>query len=43
MADTSVIECDENITVMDIISAKIKNTIATNVTSTTSINCYHKK
>ena len=37
MADTSVIECDENIT------AKIKNTIATNVTSTTSINCYHKK
>ena len=43
IADTSVIECDENITVMDIVSTKMTNNIATNVTSTASINCLSKK
>ena len=38
-----MIECDEIITVMDIVSTKMTNTIATNVTSTTSINCHSKK
>ena len=37
IANTSVIECDEIITVMDIVSTKMRSTIATNVTSTTSI------
>ena len=39
--DTSVIECDEIITVM--VSTKMTNTITTNVTSTASINCHSKK
>ena len=43
VADTSVIECDEVITVMDIASTKKTNTVATNVTSTASINCHSKK
>ena len=43
IADTSVIECDEIITVMDIVSTKKINTIAANVTSTASINCHSKK
>ena len=43
IADTSVIECDELITVMDIISTKKTNTIGTNVMSTASINCHSKK
>ena len=43
IADISVIECDETITVMDIVSTKITNTIATNVTSTDSINFHCKK
>ena len=43
VADTSVIECDEVTTVMDIASTKKTNTIATNVTSTASINCHSKK
>ena len=44
--DTSVTECDEIITVMDIVSTKNKNTIptkiATNVTITASIYCHSK-
>ena len=39
IADTSVIECDEVISVMDIVSTKKANTIATNL----SINCYNEK
>ena len=39
IADTSVITCDEIISVTDIISTKITNTIATNVTR----NCHSKK
>ena len=31
IADTSVVECDEIISVMDILSTKMRNTIATNV------------
>ena len=38
-ADTSVIACDEIISAMDIVSTKMTNTIATNV----SINCHTKK
>ena len=38
IADTSVTECDVIVTVMDIVSTK--KTIATNVTSTASINCH---
>ena len=34
IADTSVIACDEIISVTDILSTKMKNTIATNVTKT---------
>ena len=34
IADTSVIECDDVILVIDIASTKMTNTIATNVTST---------
>ena len=41
IADTSVVKCDEVITVMDIVSTK-KTTIATNVTKTASINCHSK-
>ena len=39
----SVAECDEIILVMDIVSTKKTNAIATNVTSTASINCHSKK
>ena len=39
IADTSVIACDEIISVMDIVSTKKRNAIATNVTKT----CYSKK
>ena len=43
-ADTSVIKFDEIITVGDILSPKMTySTIATNVTSTVSINCHSKK
>ena len=41
--DTSVTECDEMIIVMDNVTTKTTNTIATNVTSTTVINCHSKK
>ena len=41
--DTSVTECDEIIIVLDIVSTKKKNTIATNNTSTPLINCHSKK
>ena len=40
--DTSAIKSDEIITVADILSTKMTNTIATNGTSTASIN-YHSK
>ena len=43
VADTSVTECDEISTFMDIISTKMTNNIPTNVTSTASINCNNKK
>ena len=36
-------KCDEIVTVMDIVSTEKTNTIATNVTSTASINCHSKK
>ena len=39
IADTSVIACDELISAIDIVSRKMTNTIATNV----SINCHTKK
>ena len=39
IADTSVITCDEIVSVMDIVSTKIANTVATNI----SINSDHKK
>ena len=38
-----MIECDEIITVMDIVSKKTTNIIATNITSTALINCHNKK
>ena len=38
-----MIESDEIITAMDILSTKMTNTIATNVTSTASINYHWKK
>ena len=41
-ADTTVTECDEIIIVMDNLSTKRTNTIATNVTSTASINWQSK-
>ena len=43
IAGSSMIECDEIITVMDIISIKKTYTIEANVTSTASINCHNKK
>ena len=43
VADTSVKKCDEIVTVMEIVSTEKTNTIATNVTSTASINCHTKK
>ena len=36
-------ECDEIVIVIDNLSTKKTNTIATNIMSTTSINCYSKK
>ena len=38
-----MIECDEIIIAMDIVSTKKTNTIETNVTSTSSINFHSKK
>ena len=38
-----MIECNEIMTVMDIVSTKMTNTIATNVTGTASINFHRKK
>ena len=43
IANTSVIKYDEIITVVDIVSIKKTNTIATNVASTDSINCHSIK
>ena len=43
IAGTSVIECDEIISFIDVVSTKMTNTIARNVTSTSSINCHSKK
>ena len=43
IADTSVMECDDIITVIDLVSTKIANAIARNVISTASINCHSKK
>ena len=43
VADPSLTECNEIIFVMDIVSTKKTNTIATNVTSTASINGHSKK
>ena len=43
IAITSVTKCDEVVIVMDFASAKKTNTIATNVTSTASINFQSKK
>ena len=43
IVDTSVIECDEIIAVLNILSTKVTNTIARNVTSTASMNCHSKK
>ena len=36
-------ECDQIVFFMDIVSTKKKNTVATNVTSTASINYHSKK
>ena len=41
--DDSVIVCDEIINVMDIVLTDVVSTIATNGTSTMSINCNNKK
>ena len=38
-----MIECVEIINVMNIVSAKMTNTIATNIVSTASLNCHSKK
>ena len=43
VVDSSVIECDKTIFVMDIISTNKTNTKATNVMRTASINCHNKK
>ena len=43
IAGTTVTECDEIIIVWDNLSTKNTNTIATNVTSTASINWHNKK
>ena len=42
IADTSVIECDEIIIVIDNVLTKKTNTIATHVTRTASINSHSK-
>ena len=36
-------ECDEIIIVMDIVSTKKANTVAINVSSSATINCFSKK
>ena len=38
-----MLECVEIINVMNIVSAKMANTIATNIVSTASLNCHSKK
>ena len=43
ITDTSVTECDNVIIVINNVSTKKTNTIATNITSTASINFYSKK
>ena len=43
IVDTSVIACDEIISVMDTVSSRMTDTIATNVMSTASINYNSKK
>ena len=43
ITDASVIECDQIITILDIISTIKTNTIATNAVSTASINCHSIK
>ena len=43
VADTSVTGCDEIVIFMDNLSTKKTNTIATNVTSTASVNWHSKK
>ena len=43
VADTLVVECDKIVIVIDNLLAKKTNTIATNVTSSTSINWHSKK
>ena len=43
IADISLIECDEIKTVIDIVRAKMTNTILINITNTVSINCQSKK
>ena len=43
ISDDLKIVYDEIISVMDILSTKMTNTISTNVTSTASINCHSKK
>ena len=43
IADTAVITCDEIISVMDTVSTKMTNSIATNGTSFSSINSHSKK
>ena len=43
VADTSVAKCVGNVIVIDNVSTKKTNIIATNITSTASINCHSKK
>ena len=43
ITDASVIECDQIITILDIVSTIKTNTITTNVISTASINCHSIK
>ena len=43
ITDTSVITCDEIISIMDIVTTKMTNTIATNVMNTSSVTCHCKK
>ena len=43
VSNTSVTKCNEIRIVMDIVSTKKTNTIATNVANTASINCHCKK
>ena len=43
IGDTSVIECDEIITVMGIVSTKMTNALARSIKGTDSINCHSKK